>query len=286
MPPGPSQPADLDEARRLLEQQAAEIERLRERLADDRFADDLRDLLLAVATTATLAAPAPHQAALRQIVATAVDVLDAQAASLFLLDEESDELVFAVALGGKAEEVQQFRLPIGRGIAGYVAATGQPIAVADAGADPRFAREIGEAVGYIPQTILCVPLVLDGRVVGVLEVLDKSGGVTFSTRDMEVLGQFASLAALVVEQSLLAHDLRHLFRSLLGELVQDDALARPAQRFADHAAAGAERADTLYLAGLVREIGRQGAAGRRLAIDLLTGLTRFLAADAAERGQR
>jgi GAF domain-containing protein len=285
MPPGPPAPAGSDETRLLLEQQAAEIERLRGRLADDRFAADLRDLLLATATTATLAAPAPHQDALRQIVATAVDVLDAQAAALFLLDEESDELVFAVALGGKAEEVKGFRLPIGRGIAGYVAATGQPIAVADAGADPRFAREIGEAVGYIPRTVLCVPLVLDGRVVGVLEVLDKAGGVTFSTRDMEVLGQFASLAALVVEQSRLTHDLRHLFRSLLGGLVKDGGLARPAQRFADHAAADSERADALRLAGLVHEIGRHGAAGRRLAFDLLTGLTRYLAANAAERGQ-
>ena len=102
---------------------------------------------------------------------------------------------------------------------------------------------------------------------------------------MEALGQFASLAALVVEQSRLTHDLRHLFRNLLDELVRDGSLAPPARLFADHAAAESERADALQLAGLVHEISRQGVAGRRLAIDLLTGLTRYLAASSVERGQ-
>jgi GAF domain-containing protein len=186
-------------------------------------------------------------------------------------------LVFAVALGGKAEAVRQFRLPVGQGIAGYVAATGQPIAVADVPSDPRHAREIGEAVGYIPRTILCAPLLLEGRVVGVLEVLDKAGGATFTPRDMAMLGQFATLAALTIDQSRLTHDLRHLFRTLLGELARDGALERPADQFAARAAADAEDADAIRLAGLVAELSRQDEAGRQLAIEILGSLTRFVA---------
>ena len=99
--------------------------------------------------------------------------------SLFVLDEDHEELVFQVALGEKAETIKNFRVPLGRGIAGYVAVTGQPIAIADASQDPRFARDIGQAIGYVPRTLLCVPLYLSGRVIGVLELLDKAGGMPF-----------------------------------------------------------------------------------------------------------
>src|SRR6185436_10205707 len=100
------------------------------------------------------------------------------------------------------------RVPLGRGIAGYVAATGQPIAITDAAQDPRFARDIGHAVGYVPRTILCVPLYLNGRVIGVLELLDKAGAASFSSEDMDLLVRFANLAALALDQSRLMSDFR------------------------------------------------------------------------------
>src|SRR5690348_4743424 len=107
-----------------------EVARLQARLGDERLADELRVRLTAVGTLATLSAPAEHGALLEQIVQTAMHVLRARAGSLYLLDEESDELIFEVALGERAAPLRGQRIPLGQGIAGWVAATGQAIAVA------------------------------------------------------------------------------------------------------------------------------------------------------------
>ena len=189
----------LEEAHLKNEQQAAVIEQLLAHQADNGFADDIRRALLTTATAASIGAPVSQATALEYVVETASELLGAQAASLFLVDEEREELVFVVALGSKAEEVKQFRIPIGRGIAGYVAASGQPIAISEAASDPRFEREIAEAVDYVPNTILCVPLILNDSVIGLLELIDKTGVQPFTTTDMDILGMFANLAAFTMD---------------------------------------------------------------------------------------
>src|ERR687893_1907580 len=107
------------------------------------------------------------------IVGTAAGVFPSRSAALFLIDEEVEELVFQVALGPEAEQVKDLRVPLGHGIAGLVAVSGQPMAVSDAGSDPRQAADIAQSVGYTPGTILCVPLFYDDEIIGVLELLDR-----------------------------------------------------------------------------------------------------------------
>src|SRR5947209_15168233 len=122
---------DLAEARRTIERQQQEIERLRRRQSDERLAEDLRDALTLAATTGAIAAPSQHSLLLQSIVETAARVIPSDAASLFLLDVETQELIFEVALGQKAEEVKSFRVPLGHGIAGLVAVSAQPMTVSD-----------------------------------------------------------------------------------------------------------------------------------------------------------
>ena len=271
----------LEDARRLIEHHASEIERLKALDAGGGFSDQLRDLMVTTAATGVIASSTPQMDALYHIVETATEVLDAAAAALFLVDEEAGDLVFQVALGGRAEEVKQFRLELGHGFAGWVAATGQPIAVAEAEQDERFAREIALAVDYMPKTVLCVPLVLEYRVIGVLELLDKAGGVPFSARDMETLGRFANLAARTIDESRLTHDMRHLFRSLLKDLSQGSKLEPQAERFADQAAEYGENADAIRLAGLIHDLCSRGESARRLALEVLTSLNRYFATTSA-----
>jgi len=268
--------SQLADAHKNIEQQAGVIERLLARQADNDFAEDLRRALITTATAASIGAPVTHGTALEYIVETASEVLDAQASSLFLVDEEQGELVFVVALGSKAAEVKQFRVPLGHGIAGYVAASGQPIAISEAAKDPRFAREIAEAVNYIPSTILCVPLILNDNLIGVLELMDKVGGQPFTPTDMEILGRFANLAAITIDESRLTHDISRLFRALLNDVGQGGSLADAAMRFADSSVEYAENADAIRLAGLVHELSNQSDAGRHLGIDILTSLSRYL----------
>src|SRR5690242_4110478 len=108
---------DEQALRETIARQAQEIERLRRRVEEDRFGEDLRDALATAATAGTIAAPVTHSRLLEMIVETAADVIDANAASLFLIDREAQELTFEVALGEKAEEVKKFRVPLGKGLA-------------------------------------------------------------------------------------------------------------------------------------------------------------------------
>jgi GAF domain-containing protein len=261
-----------------VQQLTEEIQRLRDEVQANRSAAAFREVLLATGAAGIIGAPLPHDDVLQAIVETAADVLQAEAGALFLLDAEGDDLVFQVALGGRAEKVKHFKVPLGHGIAGYVAATGQPLAVADAERDPRFAREIGEASGYRPSTVLCVPLFLRERVIGVLELLNKIGGGPFTPRDMDLLGRFGRLAALAVDQSRLAQDLRHLFRSLLADAFRDGPLAAAGQRFAETTAARVEHAPAIQLAGLLRDLSRRGEETQKLAIEVLSSVARYVAA--------
>src|SRR5215212_4175921 len=145
----------------------------------ERFAEELRDALILASTAGTIASPVTHSRLLEMIVQTAIEVISVRAGALFLIDEETQELVFAVALGYKAEEARKFRVPLGRGIAGLVAVTGQPMAVSDVARDPHHAPDIGRTIGYVPQSILCVPLFYNARIIGVLEFLDKQGAPSF-----------------------------------------------------------------------------------------------------------
>jgi GAF domain-containing protein len=256
------------------------IETLEASRSDNAFAEALRLALLTASTSGVIGSSSTHGAALDQVVETAADVLDAEAASLFLLDEDTEELVFVVALGAKADEVKQFRVPVGHGIAGYVASTGQPIAIADASQDPRFAREIGEAIDYVPSTILCVPMYLGDRLIGVLELMDKAHGAHFSASDMAVLGRFANLAAITVDETRLTHDIRGLFRSLLVESAQGVSTVEAARRFADRSAEHEENKDIIRMAALILEISRRGDEGTVLALDVLNSLANYVSGSA------
>jgi GAF domain-containing protein len=255
----------LAQAQETITRQGAEIERLRVQLRGAGFAEELRGALAVAGAAGTLLSPPDTQARLLEmIVQTAAHVLSARAASLFLVDEEAGELVFEVALGEKGEHLKKMRLPLGHGIAGLVALSGQPLAVADARRDPRHARDIAEIVGYQPQTILCVPLTYHDQVIGVLELLDKEGAPTFSAADMESLGLFANQAAVAIEQSRVLRSLAGLVVQVLsglGGVPKDQGrhFTRETRAYIE----GLEGEDTAYrqtleLAQLVQQIAWQG----------------------------
>lgn len=226
----------------------AEVERLRLRAEAEPFAERLAGALSRASAAGTIGSPVTHARLLELIVETA---------ALFLLDEEAGELVFEVALGSKAEEVKKHRVPLGSGIAGLVALSGQPLAVSDASSDPRQARDIADAVGYVPESILCVPLVYADETIGVLELLDKEGAPSFSAADMEALGLFANQAAVALQQSLTHRSLAALVAEIAestGEAGRGDgARALAALADTDPGYRGARE-----LAALVHEIAAHG----------------------------
>ena len=268
-----SQLKDLQE---IIQQQKGQIDLLLSQHQGNTALVEIKQALLETASFAIINASSSYVDALESIVETASDVLDASAASLFLVDEKNEQLIFAVAIGPKAEEVKEFSVPLGQGIAGYVASTGQAISISDAEQDSRFYRSIGESIGYIPNSVICVPLILKDRIIGVLELMDKTDGKSFSVSDMETLGKFGNLAAHTIEESKLTHDMRYLFHQLLnGESKQFDNLDISVEKI--ETALGIDtNVDSIKMAELIHELCQDGDATRELAFGILNNLVNYI----------
>ena len=144
----------------------------------------------------------PLDSLLQVIVQKTEEVLEADRCSLFLFDEVRNELWSKVAHGlGDSKEI---RFPLNRGIAGSVATTRAGINIPDAYSDPRFNPEIDKETGYHTHSILCLPMTSsNGRLIGVIEVLNKRGGGPFEQEDEGLLAALGTHAAIALERSQL-----------------------------------------------------------------------------------
>jgi GAF domain-containing protein len=155
--------------------------------------------LQAAVSAGVMSAEAEHRALLQSIVEVARSIFSAKASSIFLHDEETDDLVFEAVAGEGSGSLIGTRFPSSTGIAGWVLVTRQPLVIEDLQKDPRWSREAGERTGYMPQAMMSVPLLHDERALGVLNVLDRSQDVKFSLGHMELLGLFANQAAIALD---------------------------------------------------------------------------------------
>ncbi len=142
---------------------------------------------------------AQHRALLQSIVDAARAIFSARAASIFLHDEDTDELVFEAASGEGGGDLIGLRIPSGTGIAGWVLATRQPLVVNELATDPRFAHEVAERTGYVPNALMAVPLLYGERALGVLQVLDREEDERTGLAEMDLLGLFADQAAIALD---------------------------------------------------------------------------------------
>jgi GAF domain-containing protein len=157
--------------------------------------DDLR----AAVAAGALGSESSYRHLLQSIVEVARSIFRARASSVFLFDEESDELVFEAVAGEGADELVGKRFPSSTGIAGWVLVTRQPLVVEELADDPRFSRETAESTGFVPKGLMAVPLLHEDRALGVLEVLDRPQEAAFSLQEMELLGKFANEAAIALD---------------------------------------------------------------------------------------
>lgn len=144
---------------------------------------------------------------LNEIVRWVERELDVPAVSIMLMDERRRHLRFEVASGEKGSQVKSFTVELGHGVAGAVAASGEPLMIQDARKDPRQARDIAEAVGFPVESVLCVPMTLHGEVIGVIEALNKRSG-PFNSHDEALLTVLAQQAALFLESARLYSELQ------------------------------------------------------------------------------
>jgi GAF domain-containing protein len=212
--------------------------------------------MIAAVAAGVLPAEQAHRALLRSVAETARAIFGAKAASIFLYDESTDELVFEAVAGSGAETLIGRRFPSSTGIAGWVLVTRQPLVIEDVTSDPRFAKDVAADTGYVPKGIMAVPLLHEQRSLGVLEVLDRPAQAAFTLAEMDLLGLFASQAAIALDLTLKSRRAR---QALDGADPALAALARVAARL-DELGTGATAARRL-LEALADALGPAGGDG-------------------------
>jgi len=165
--------------------------------------------------------PTDDEGQLVALAGVAVTALEAQAASVALYDTTVDRLVFRAAAGPAAGDIVGLSIEPAVGIAGYAFSSGQPLAVADVSTDPRFERSVAEASGYVPSSLLAVPIVGTEATLGVLEALDGRRGA-FSMHDIDIATAIATAVATAVERQRIGRDASALLAASLRDLASAD----------------------------------------------------------------
>ena len=140
---------------------------------------------------------------LRKILNVATIVVQAEASSLALVDHNTNELVFNIAQGEAGQTIQTLRIPVGQGIAGWVAKYGVSLNIQDARQDPRFWRGSDDETKFVTKAVICVPLMRNERVIGILEALNKLNDGVFNEEDMLLFESLGNIAAIAIENSQL-----------------------------------------------------------------------------------
>jgi signal transduction protein with GAF and PtsI domain len=218
----------------------------------------------------------PLTTSINSLLTVSAANLDSEEASVIVRDGDAGDLRFLAAIGKVADRLLEMRIPAGKGIAGFVVSSGQPMAITDVGEESSFYAEVDKATGYSTQTILATPLRYNGEVIGVLEYVNRRGVPPFqpfTPAEMDQAAIYAdSIAAMVnaYEAAKLFSDLSDKVLSSTGEMDFTDV-----RNWIAALRGSPENRERLDLAVLIREVSGRGDAERKLCRELLEAIIRF-----------
>ena len=192
-----------------------------------------------------------HSEIRRRAIEAATVLMHAEAGSLLLLDETTDELYFDVAHGSKSTSVRPVRLRLGQGIAGYVARTGESLIVNDVQHDSRFFRRADQTSGFDTRNMVCVPVKAQAKLLGVLQAINKQGGTLFDADDLRNFVALGHQVGIAIENANLYEEINQLFEGFVTASVQAIESRDPSTYGHSHRVA----ALTCRLAEVVNEVG-------------------------------
>lgn len=211
---------DLETAFRLQEKTGRQIEEL-SRALEDKKRNESRPREHQAALMKAFSAVSSSQSTdfvLDQLLNAVVTILDSEAASLLLTDEESGQLYFAAATGGKKDPLKKVLLKEGEGIAGWVAKNGRILNIPDVARDPRFSDQADKSADFKTLSVLAVPLFSESRLIGVAEAVNKRGSGPFSEDDGQTLIALSLYGAMAIRKAQIYWDMNDLFLSTVRAL--------------------------------------------------------------------
>lgn len=202
--------------------------------------------------------------------------MKSEEASVLIRDGDFGDLRFLTAIGRVAEHLIDLKVPAGKGIAGFVFSSGQPISVADVGEDESFYAEVDRQTGYSTNTILATPLRHNGEIIGVLEYVNRTSDSptpSFTAQEMDKASLYAEVIASLVNSYESANILRDLTERIL--FSNENIEAANLRGWLEELRSGADHREMLNLAILVREIAVRGEAERRMCCEILESILRY-----------
>ena len=134
---------------------------------------------------------------IRKILEVALEAVGSENGSVLLYDQADQELVFVAVIGVRSQELLDYRIPIDQGIAGWVARNRSAALVSDVRNDQRWLSAVDQSVGFHTRSVLAVPLIIEDRLLGVVEVVNSRKEDAFSDQDLQLLMLVARLASFV-----------------------------------------------------------------------------------------
>jgi len=205
---------------------------------------------------------------LNKIIKYAAMIVKAEAASILLLDKEKNELYFKASLGKKSKELKKYKVKVGEGIAGWVAEKGNSLIVDDVAKDKRWAKKIDTSTKFTTKSLICVPLILEKEIVGVMEVINKKDKECFDKNDEEILNSFANQVVIALWNTNNIEGLNNYFINITEILIQAMEneslgpkghfmrLARLATQIGSKLGINGKDYNNLYYASLLHDIGK------------------------------
>jgi len=205
---------------------------------------------------------------LNKIIKYAVTIVKAEAASILLLDKEKNELYFKASLGKKSKEIKKFKVKVGEGIAGWVAEKGKSLIVDDVTKDKRWAKKIDTSTKFKTKSLICVPLILEKEIMGVMEVINKKDKECFGKNDEGILKSFANQVVIALWNTNIIEDLNNYYihiTEILIQAMENESLgpkghfmrlARLATQIGNKLGITGKDYNNLYYASLLHDIGK------------------------------
>jgi sigma-B regulation protein RsbU (phosphoserine phosphatase) len=218
----------------------------------------------------------PLTQSLAKLLEISAAELNSEEASVLIRDGDDGDLRFLSAIGKVAEQLINIRIPAGKGIAGFVLSSGQPMAVSDVGEETSFYSEVDKRTGYSTQMILATPLSHNGEVIGVLEYINRRGQppfVPFTPAEMDRAASFAEAIASLVN----AYESAKLFRDLGEKVLANDSAGDlgVVRQWLQGVRDSAEHREMMDLAVLIREIAGRGEPERNFCKEMLESIVRY-----------